>query len=58
MFEKLVFSLDDMLYQEFKKAIQTGYWGNGVSISHQQKKICQEVIILRENAATTSTHLH
>lgn len=58
MFEQLVFALDDRLYQEFKKAVQTGYWGSGAALSTKQKQICQQVILMRESAATTPAYVH
>lgn len=46
--EKMALKLDEEIYQEFKVALARGSWSSGIPMTDQQKRICNEVISIRE----------
>lgn len=46
--EKAALKLDEEIYQEFKVALKRGIWSCGMPMTAEQKKICNEVVLIRE----------
>lgn len=48
MFQQAALFLNDDMYHEFKIALALGHWRNGDALTPHQRKICQEVVSIRE----------
>lgn len=46
--EKMALTLDEEIYQEFKVALARGCWSSGLPMTEKQKRICNEVVCIRE----------
>lgn len=46
--EKMALKLDEEIYQEFKAALARGCWSSGLPMTEKQKRICNEVVCIRE----------
>lgn len=48
MFQQAALFLNEDMYHEFKIALALGHWRNGDKLTPHQRKICQEVVSIRE----------
>lgn len=48
MFQEVALFLNDDMYHEFKIALAVGHWRSGELLTPHQRKICQEVVSIRE----------
>ncbi len=49
MFNEIVKTLDENMYHEFKMALVKGRWRSGAKLTKRQRKICEEVVYIRES---------
>jgi uncharacterized protein YeaC (DUF1315 family) len=57
-FNIIASNLSEELYQEFKYALKSGNWRNGLLMSERQRNTCQQVILLREIQMTLPVNIH
>lgn len=48
-FERLIDAITPEIYDQLKRAIELGKWGNGVSLTNEQKASCLQAIIAYDN---------
>ncbi len=47
-FANVVLALPEVIFDEFKTALQRGVWSNGMPLTPRQKSICREALLLRK----------
>lgn len=45
-FEQTAMSLPAEILREFKRALQSGYWSNGLQLTDDQKQICKSALFV------------
>lgn len=48
MFHQAALFLNEDMYHEFKIALALGHWRSGEKLTAKQRKICQEVVSIRD----------
>lgn len=56
MFEKVALVLPEEICLEFRRALQRGCWANGLPLTQQHKRTCEQALFYRQ--AEQLTHLH
>lgn len=56
MFEQLAINLPFAIQMEFKKALQNGYWSNGMKLTEKQRRSCEQAMFICEG--NTQQYMH
>lgn len=46
-FEQVAVNLPLQVIEEFKRALQLGYWSNGLQLTAKQRRICEKVLLIK-----------
>lgn len=49
-------SLPTGIIREFKRAVQSGYWSNGLKLTDDQKQICESALFMVEQDIPAQIH--
>lgn len=55
-FEQTVMSLPVEIIREFKLALRSGYWSNGLKLTEYQKQICESAVFTVEQDIPAQIH--
>jgi len=56
MFQQVASNLPIPIYREFRKAIVTGYWSNGMLLTDKQRRTCEQALFFHEQNQTDICH--
>ena len=56
MFEKIVAQLPSEICREFRLALDCGYWGSGLALTKEQRRICELALFYHESNNTAVDH--
>jgi len=56
MFQQVASNLPVSIYREFRKAIVTGYWSNGMLLTDKQRRTCEQALFFHEQNQTDICH--
>lgn len=56
MFEQVASHLPDVIYSEFRLALDCGRWKSGQVLTEKQKRICKEALFFYESNSSMITH--
>ena len=55
-FEDAARQLDPEIYERFKRALELGKWPDGRPLTHEQKELCLQTIIVYEDEHNVPEH--